>query len=64
MKFPITTQAQIRDMFWNEYPEARRRAGWTQNQYPATVRVDFCTFIEMLSRNETISPTLADRATL
>lgn len=64
MKFPITTQATIRGMFWDDHPEFKRRAGWTQNDYPTDVRAAFCDFIEMLSRNESISEALAGRATL
>lgn len=64
MKFPITNQTQIRDMFWNEYPEFKRVPGRKQNQYPADVRVSFCDFIERLNRSQSISELLAQRATL
>lgn len=64
MKFPITNQVYIRGMFWAEYPEFKRRPGWKQNDYPTDVRVCFCDFIEMLRCSESISETLAQRATL
>jgi hypothetical protein len=60
----VTTQRQIRVYFWEIHPQFKRRAGWTQNQYPTDVRVAFCDFVEMLSRGEEISDALAQRATL
>jgi hypothetical protein len=64
MKYPITTQVTIRRMFWNDYPEFKRRAGWTQNDYPADIRLQFCIFVDMLHRSGSMSDDLAGRATL
>ena len=63
----ITTQKQIRKMFWEEYPEFKEQFFKTrkkQNDYPTDVRVSFCDFLDHLKGNNTISEKLAYRATL
>lgn len=60
---PITTQKQIRAMFWAEFPELERRRG-SQNNQPTNTRVVFVGFIDALRRDGQISEALASRATL
>lgn len=60
----ITTQKELRAAFWDLHRNYQRRPGWTQNQYPADVRMIWCDFVECLSRNGDISDALANRATL
>lgn len=64
MNHYITTQREIRRMFWAKYPEIKRHSGWTQNQYPTSIRIAFCDYVEYLYRNGAISDKLAERATL
>lgn len=60
----ITTQRQLRAEFWHNHPQFKRHSGWTQNQYPADIRMAWCDFVESIRRNGDISEALADRATL
>jgi len=60
----ITTQKQVRELFWGCYPQFKRRAGWKQNQYHADIRMSFCDFVEGLRRDGQISDKLAERVTL
>lgn len=64
MQHSITTQKAIRELFWGCYPQFKRRSGWTQNQYPADIRVSFCDFVDGLHRDGRISEALANRVTL
>lgn len=60
----ITTQKELRGMFWEQYPEFRRIPGKTQNDYPVDVRVAWCDFIEHMYRSGQITQAMVDRATL
>lgn len=70
MPFAYTTQAQVRAAFWLEHTqlEQRARANGTrskgQNAQTTDCRVAFVDFVDALSRNGDISPTLAGRVTL
>ena len=66
----ITTQKQIRAQFWLDHPSfdhQAREAGIRskpQNEQCATVRCDWCDFVECMRRDGQISEALANRATL
>jgi len=68
--YPITTQVEIRQLFWETYPDfdyQARQAGIrskSQNHQCATVRCTFVDFVGSLARNNQISEALAFRATL
>lgn len=68
MKFPITTQKEIRSDFWKSHQgHSRRRIrdySGTSLMYTADTRVAFCDFIDHLQRDGQISSALAQRATL
>lgn len=59
----ITTQKELRALFWRSC-KFQRHARWTQNQYPADVRICWCDFVENMNRDGIISDALANRATL
>ena len=65
MKYPIATQTQLRQAFWQgsehleQYVKSKR-----QNEYNATIRSEFVEFVDMLNRDELISNALAQRVTL
>lgn len=63
-KYPCTTQKEIRSHFWKDHPLFTKIPGYTQNDYQATVRCDFCDYVERLCRDGVISEALAKRATL
>ncbi len=65
----MTTQKQVRADFWENGIDAEtKRRFWhptfTQNQYPADVRMAFCDYVEHLARDGQISEALAQRVTL
>lgn len=60
----ISTQKQLRDEFWTQHPQFKRRGRTKQNAYPADIRMAWCDFAEAMRRSGDISETLADRATL
>lgn len=62
----MKTQAQVRDAFWQAHPQfqALRRSRKRQNQYPCDVRVSFVDYVDMLSKDGTITSALAHRVTL
>jgi hypothetical protein len=60
----MTTQKELRAAFWMYHPGLTRRGRTKQNDYPATVRVTWCDFIECMRRNGEITDALATRATL
>ena len=70
MPYTYTTQAQVRAAFWEAHPrfdEQAREAGIRskrQNEHCATVRCSFVDYVDMLSKNGSISAELADRVTL
>ena len=61
----ITTQRQVRAAYWDSCNPAHERIrGWTQNDYNAEIRQDFCDFVDSLARQGHISEALAQRVTL
>lgn len=66
----ITTQKQIRSLFWKEYQDvegiSRKRYVNFGNEkhYNCTTRTAFTVFIDYLAREALISENLANRATL
>ena len=63
----MTTQAQVRAAFWQGFPgmyERDYRKSYRQNDYSATVRCEWCDFVDMLARDGIISEALAQRVTL
>lgn len=65
-KYSVTTQKEVRDLFWEAYPQASsvRVKGKTQNDYPTDTRVAFVDYVEHLRSSELISEALAWRVTL
>lgn len=61
-----TTEAQVRAAFWqgNAHLRAHYRRGKRQNEYNATIRTEWCEFVDMLARDGHIRETLAQRITL
>lgn len=61
----ITTQKELRAAFW-EQSDCRQfyKVSYRQNDYSATVRCDWCDFVEHMRRDGQISEALASRATL
>lgn len=63
--FDMTTQEQVRDYFWHNFPDFERRGHRVrQNAYSATIRSAFVDFVDMLERDGQISEKLASRVTL
>jgi hypothetical protein len=66
----MTTQKQVRSLFWDTFPhfaEQARAAGILskrQNYHCATVRCSFVDFVDSLARAGRISEKLAHRVTL
>ena len=62
----LTTQKQIREMFWDAFPEfaVERRSRKKQNDYHCDIRCAFVDYVDMLCKNGVISAKLAWRATL
>jgi hypothetical protein len=64
----LTTQKQIRALFWEAFPDLSRRkiTDYTGEgeMYPTDTRCAFCDFLDALHRDGQISDALADRATL
>ena len=64
----ITTQKQIRALFWETFPDLPRRKirdySGTGTMYPTDTRCAFVDFLDALHRDGIISDALADRATL
>lgn len=64
MTYTYTTQAQLRAAFWQDMPET-----WTkyrnkrQNDWPCNLRMEWCDFVEMLSRDGHISDALTNSVT-
>ena len=63
MTYDFTTEAQVRKAFWVGLEQFKRR-GYRQNDYDATIRSEWCEFVDMLQKNGHISESLADRVTL
>ena len=66
--YPITTQKEIRRIFWETFPDLPRKKikNYSGNgtMYPTDTRCAFTDFIDYLSRDGQISQALAERATL
>ena len=62
MPYAITTQKQIRALFWETFPDLSRKK--IKGDYPTDTRCTFTDFIDYLSRDGQISEALAARATL
>lgn len=64
----ITTQKQIRAIFWQTFPDLPRKKirDYSGNglMYPTDTRCAFCDFLDSLHRDGVISDALAYRATL
>jgi hypothetical protein len=66
----MTTQAQIRRAFWENYPDleaiARKRGTISKGQsaQQCDTRMAFCDFVDSLADNGQISAKLAQRTTL
>ncbi len=62
----MTTQASVRDSFWNVFTQFQGdyRTRKRQNDYNATIRSAFVDFVDDLARSEQISEALASRVTL
>ena len=61
-----TNQKQVRAAFWqgNGHLRAQFKHGKSQNEYSATIRLEFVDFVDMLAREGHISEALAQRVTL
>lgn len=70
IKYPITTQKEIRKAFWQNHPEHEAHAlKWQiktapHNRHNTECRYDFCQFVGFLYNERAISNELANRATL
>ena len=68
MSYRITNQRQLRREFWQTFPELPRRkvTNYSGNgkMYQTDTRVAWCDWIDSLSKDGSISPELAYRATL
>jgi hypothetical protein len=70
MSYRITTQKQLRDEFWETFPELECRVNHNtgnplrQNKQPVDTRMSFVDWIDQLQRNGDIPEKLAERATL
>jgi hypothetical protein len=60
----FTTQKSLRNEFWFNHPQFKRRGKTKQNDYCADIRITCCDFIEHMRRNGEISDKLANKATL
>lgn len=60
------TFKQIRDMFFEVYPEFKceRRSRKTQNEYSCDCRCSFVNYVDMLHKDEQITDSQAFRITL
>jgi len=74
-QYPIRNVTELRADFWREYesgtfgnlPKARlnTRGGYAmQNAQPCDIRMTFVDYVDGLARSESISPRLAQLATL
>ena len=64
----LTTQRQVRALFWETFPELPRRKipNYSGNgtMYPTDTRCTFVDFVDSLSKSGEISQDLAQRVTL
>jgi hypothetical protein len=59
----MTNQKQVRAAFWEANPTASRKKG-RDGDYLTDTRVTFVDYVDMLSKDGTISEALASRVTL
>ncbi len=68
MKYRITTQRELRRVFWQTFPNLTRRriADYSGDgkMYVTDTRCTWCDWIDSLSKDGVISQALAYRATL
>jgi len=65
MQYDFTTQAQIRNAFWQGNKHLKHYAkSKIQNEYNATIRSEFVEFVNMLEINNHINEKLANEVTL
>ncbi len=66
MSYAMTTQKQVRESFWNVFPEYKEqyKAAKRQNSYNATIRSEFVDYVDSQQKNGQISVSLANRVTL
>ncbi len=66
MTYQITNQKDLRKAFWAQAGVLADfyKSSYRQNDYSATVRCEWCDFIDAMARDGTISESLAERATL
>lgn len=67
--YPIRNQTELRADFWRENPHLVCRKNsrgnpLRQNDQPCDTRCAFVDYVDMLARNESISPRLAQNVTL
>lgn len=66
--YPVTTQKQVRAMFWKAHPEADRQKirdySGKGRMYKTDTRVMFADYVDALQRSGMISATLAQHVTL
>ena len=66
----VTTQKEIRKMFWKEHPDLAYQAkeagvmNKRQNEHCATTRCAFCDFVDGLWRDGQISGSMVEKVTL
>jgi len=62
----MTTQAQIRQSFWEAHPQFKDdyKVTYTQNQYNTDIRCSFVDYVDHLMKNGDISENLAGKVTL
>jgi len=62
----MKTQAQVRDSFWNSYPEFQqeKRSRKRQNDYRADIRMAWVDYIDSLRKDGLITEKLAAFVTL
>jgi hypothetical protein len=63
-EYSITTQAELRRVFWESNPEFQRKGNQGQNAYNATIRSAWCFFVDAMQKDGQISHALAKRAGL
>lgn len=66
MSYAMTTQKQVRESFWSQFPELidEYRVNKRQNDYPAFTRAAFVDYVDYLQKDGQISDKLANRVTL
>lgn len=62
----ITTQREVRRLFWESFPEFanEKRPGYSQNDYRTDIRVAFTDFIDSLYQDGSISESMVNKVTL